>query len=46
VRIAEDTTYRGGLGIGFMAVSIQSLLAENTPAAGDIERHQDVVADL
>ncbi len=46
MRIAEDATYRGGLGIGFMAIPIQSLLAEDTRSAGDIERHQNVVTDF
>ena len=46
MRIAEDATYRGGLGIGFVAIPIQSLPAEDTRSAGDIERHQNVVADL
>ena len=46
MRIAEDATYRGSLGVGFMAIPIQSLLAEDTRSTGDIERHQNMVADL
>ena len=46
VRIAEDAADRGGLGIGFVAIAVQLLLAEDALAAGDVERHQDVVADL
>jgi hypothetical protein len=46
MRIAENAAHRGGLGIGFVAVAVQSLLAEDTLSAGYIERHQNVVADL
>ena len=46
MRIAENAADRRGLGVGFMAVPIQFLLAEDALAAGDIERHQDVIADL
>src|SRR5215213_11962168 len=46
MRIAENATYRGSLGIGLVAVTVQYLLAEHTRSAGDIERHQNVVADL
>jgi hypothetical protein len=31
MRIAEDAAHRGGLGVGFVAIAVQSLLAEDTP---------------
>jgi hypothetical protein len=37
---------RGGLGVGFVAIAVQYLLAEDALSAGDIERYQDVVADF
>jgi hypothetical protein len=46
MRISEDAAYRRGLRIGFMTIAIQSLLAKNTLSAGDIERHQNMVADF
>jgi hypothetical protein len=46
VRIAEDAADRGGLGVGFVAIPIEFLLAEDALPAGDVERHQDMVADL
>src|ERR671910_2397574 len=46
VRVAEDAAYRGGLGVGFVAIAVQSLLAKDARSAGDVERYQDVVADL
>jgi hypothetical protein len=33
-------------GIGLVAVAVQLLLAEDALPAGDVERHQDVVADF
>ncbi len=46
VRVAEDAADRRGLGIGLVAVAVKLLLAEDTLPAGDVEGHQDVVADL
>jgi hypothetical protein len=46
MRIAEDAADGGGLGAGIVAITVQSLLTENALSAGDIERHQDVVAYL
>jgi hypothetical protein len=43
--IAEDATHHGGLGIGFVAIPIQLLLAEDASSAGYVERHRYVVAE-
>jgi hypothetical protein len=43
--IAEYATHHGGLGIGFVAIPIQLLLAEDASSAGYVERHQYVVAE-
>jgi hypothetical protein len=44
--IAKDAAYRGSLGVGFMTVLKQALLAEVALAASDIERHQHMIAAL
>jgi hypothetical protein len=46
MRIAEDAAHRGSLGVGFVAVAVQPLLAEDARPAGYVEWHQDVVADF
>src|SRR5215208_7321129 len=46
VRIAEDATHRGGLGVGLVAIAVQTLPTEDARPAGDVERHQNVVAHL
>ena len=44
VRVAEDAAHGRGLGVGFVAVAEQALLAEQALAAGNVERHQHMVA--
>ena len=44
--VAEDAADRGRLRVGLVAVAEQALLAEMALAAGDVERHEHLVADL
>jgi hypothetical protein len=46
VRVAEDAADGGRRRVGFVAVAEQPLLAEVALPAGDVERHQHLVADL
>jgi hypothetical protein len=46
VGVAIDTSDRCGFRIGVMAVTVQFALAEETGAAKNVERDQDVISNL